>query len=255
MLIKSKSLTGYLLKGLDGDFGRVKDFLFDDKHWAVRYLVADTGNWLSDRQVLVSPYSLGVIDEKSRHMSVKLTRKQIEKSPVLATDLPVSMQFETAYHKHHQWPAYWSGPYMWGSSNMPQLPPYNDENLNQGGKEWNPYLRSSLAVSGYTLQASDGTMGRVNDFVIDVESWAIRYLVVDTTDWWPGQCVLVAVRWIDKVSWELSKLFVNLTRTEVKLSPEYTPAALITREYEEKLHGHFSREGYWVEPPVAGPLP
>lgn len=252
MLIKSKSLTGYLLKGLDGDFGTVKEFFFDDQHWAVRYLVADTGTWLSDRQVLISPFSFGLIDEKSRHISVKLTRKQIESSPTLSTDLPVSKQFEADYHTHYDWPAYWSGPYLWGTSQVPELPLHDEKKLNAGGKEWNPHLRSVSVVCGYTIQSSDGTMGRVEDFVIDAETWAIRYLVVDTTDWWPGKQVLVAIQWIDQVSWDLSKVFVDLTRAEVKHSPEFTPAALITREYEVKLHGHFNREGYWLDPSAPG---
>jgi hypothetical protein len=248
MLIKSKDLTGYLLKGIDGDFGTVKEFFFDDFHWAVRYLVADTGTWLSGRQVLISPFSFGVIHEKSRHISVKLTKIQIEGSPALSSDLPVSKQFEADYHAHYDWPAYWSGPYLWGTTQLPQHPFHNQKTLNSDEKEWNPRLRSISAVTGYTIQSSDGTMGRVVDFVIDAESWAIRYLVVDTADWWPGRQVLIAVRWIDKVSWELSKIFVELTRAEIKHSPEFTPATLLTREYEVELHGHFNREGYWLDP-------
>jgi hypothetical protein len=248
MLIKSKALTGYTLRGLDGDVGKVKEFLFDDTHWAVRYLVADTGTWLTDRQVLISPFSFGVVDERNHHISLQLTRKQIEGSPALSTDLPVSRQFESAYHTYYDWPVYWAGPYLWGARQSPMAGPAEEKHVNSNGKEWNPHLRSTLAVSDYTIQATDGELGRVEDFIIDEKTWAIRYMVVDTNSWWPGKQVLISSQWIDKVSWDLSKVFVNLSKEVIRHSPEYSQTALITREYETKLHGHFSRQGYWVEP-------
>ena len=59
MLNKVKTLKGYSIQGSDGEtIGTVKEFYFDDRHWTVRYLVANTGTWLSGRQVLVSPYAL-----------------------------------------------------------------------------------------------------------------------------------------------------------------------------------------------------
>jgi uncharacterized protein YrrD len=249
MMIKAKALIGYTLKGLDGDLGKVKEFYFDDHHWAVRYLVADTGTWLTDRQVLISPYSLGVIDQESRHIAVKLTKSQIHGSPPLASDLPVSRQFETAYHNYYEWPAYWAGPYLWGA--RPYVSP--DRSLRPNGKEWDANLRSTTAVSGYTVEATDGELGRVEDFILDDKSWAVRYLVVDTNSWLPGRQVLIASKWIEKVSWDQSQVFINLFREEIRNSPDYSPAALVTREYENQLHGHFSKEGYWVEesrPPV-----
>lgn len=255
MLIKSKSLIGYTIKGIDGDFGHVKEFYFDDQHWAVRYLVADTGNWLTDRQVLLSPYCLGTIDDRKRHVSVSLTRKQIESSPALSTDLPVSKQYEAAYHEHNGWPIYWAGPYLWGATFEPREVPPVEKNENSNGSPWNPRLRSTNALYNYTIQSRDGEIGRVEDFVIDEKDWAIRYLVVDTNSWWTGKQVLIAVHWIKQVSWDLSKVFVDLTKDSIRKSPEYTPAALIDRQYETILHGHFDRQGYWVDPrPIATEL-
>lgn len=94
MLYKVKSLKGYRLHGLDGEIGWVKEFYFDDHHWTIRYLVADTGTWLTDRQVLISPYALDVINDKDQNIEVALTKQQIENSPSLDTDKPVSRQFE-----------------------------------------------------------------------------------------------------------------------------------------------------------------
>ena len=251
MLNKAKVLTGYRLHSLDGEIGTVKDFYFDDQYWAIRYLVADTGNWLTDRQVLISPYALAGVISESQHIAVNLTKKQIEDSPSLHSYVPVSRQFEEAYHGYYGWPAYWDGPYMWGPYPYLARDRQNRSGSTQGEKAFDPHLRSTHAVSGYHIQAADGEIGHVEDFAIDDEAWAIRYLVVNTRNWWPGKKVLVSPQWIDRVSWSESKVFVNLPRETVKQSPEYADEALLTRDYEIGLHRHYNRQGYWVDDPAA----
>jgi sporulation protein YlmC with PRC-barrel domain len=102
-------------------------------------------------------------------------------------------------------------------------------------------------VSGYQIQALDGEIGHVEDFVIDDETWGIRYLIVDTRNWWPGKKVLVSPQWIERVSWDQSKVFANLLRETIKQAPEYDGSRPITRDYETRLHQHHHREGYWAE--------
>ena len=251
MLNKAKTLNGYTLDSLDGDIGKVKEFYFDDLHWTIRYLVANTGNWLTDRQVLISPHALASVDIEGRNIAINLTKKQIEDSPPLDSDKPVSRQFEEVYYGYYGWPVYWGGPYMWGS--YPYIVNNPDEwrESTQGEKAWDPHLRSTNDVSGHHIQASDGDIGHVEDFIIDDETWAIRYLVIDTRNWWPGKKVLVATQWIESVSWSELKVFVNLTREAIRQSPEYTEESLLTRDYEALLHGHYDRQGYWVDEQAA----
>jgi hypothetical protein len=90
----------------------------------------------------------------------------------------------------------------------------------------------------------------VADFIIDDETWAIRYLIVDTQNWWPGKKVLISPKWIERVSWSELKVFVNLTRETIRQSPEYKEDALPTRIYEQGLHQHYNRPGYWEDEPV-----
>ena len=116
MLSKAKTLKGYKLRSRDGEIGKVKEFYFDDRHWTIRYLVADAGTWLTDRQVLISPYALIAVIPAEQHITIDLTKKQIEDSPSLNTDKPVSRQFEEAYYGYYGWPMYWAGPDAWGSS-------------------------------------------------------------------------------------------------------------------------------------------
>jgi len=250
MFTTAKTLTGYKLDSLDGELGKVKEFYFDDRHWAIRYLVADTGTWLASRQVLISPYALGAVIRDAQHIVIDLTKKQIEASPAADRDKPVSRQFEEAYYGYYGFPMYWSGSYMWGDYPYIQRDRAQWRTPTHAEESWDPHLRSTHDVSGHHIQAADGEIGHVADFIIDDETWAIRYLIIDTQNWWPGKKVLVSPHWIERVSWSESKVFVNLSRETIKQSPEYTEDSLLTREYEAGLYRHYDRPGYWVDEPV-----
>jgi hypothetical protein len=105
-------------------------------------------------------------------------------------------------------------------------------------------------VAGHHIQAQDGEIGHVQDFVIDDETWTIRYLVVDTSNWWGGKQVLVSTQWIERVSWSETKVFINLLRESIRQSPEYKGESLLTRDYEAGLHRHYGRKGYWADEPT-----
>jgi hypothetical protein len=77
------------------------------------------------------------------------------------------------------------------------------------GKDTDSHLRSTKAVTGYHIEALDGELGHVDGFIVDDESWAIRYMEVATRNWWPGKKVLVSPAWIDRMSWEDSKVYVG----------------------------------------------
>jgi hypothetical protein len=140
---------------------------------------------------------------------------------------------------------------MWGAYPFIVHDPEKWKEYTQDEKTWDPYLRSTHDVTGHHIQAADGEIGHVEDFIIDDETWAIRYLIIDTRNWWPGKKVLVSLQWIERVSWIESKVFVNLTRETIRQSPEYTEGFLLTRDYETELHRHYNRQGYWVNEPAA----
>jgi hypothetical protein len=247
MLIRAKELKGSALKSLDGDIGSASDFYFDDRYWTVRYLVAKPGNWLTGRKVLISPYSLNGVNQAEQEVKVQLTKKQIEDSPSIYTDEPVSIQFEDTFNGYYGYPSYWGGPFMWGGD------PYIQQDRTRWGvsvpqaKGWDRHLRSIQEVTGYQLRALDGEIGHIYDFIVDDETWAIRYLVVATKNWWPGKKVLISPKWIDDVSWETKEVAISLSREIIKSAPEYSDDSLLTRDYETGLYGHYNRDGYWVE--------
>jgi len=249
MLISTKALKGYELECKDGEIGKVKEFYFDDKHWTVRYLVADTGPWLVGRKVLISPQALNQVSEADRHVVVNLTKLQIQNSPSLDSDQPVSRQYEQDYYGYYGWPTYWTGPYLWGYSRYLVRDNERPAEAPAEARAWDPELQSTRDITGQKIQAGDGELGHIEDFIIDDATWAIRYLVLDTLNWWPGKKVLISPSWVDAVSWKDSKVYVNLSRETIKLAPEYTGDTVLDREYEAKLHDYYERKGYWVDEP------
>jgi len=226
MLRSIKQLYGDKLGASDGEIGHVKDFYFDDQNWAVRYLVADTGSWLPGRQVLISPHAFGDLSETGKVLRVNLTRKQIENSPSIEAHKPVSRQYEEEYHRYYGWPYYWQGDGLWGMSGFPilELPakPLPSEPATASGphlKHADDHLRSAQAVNGYHIKASDGTIGHVCDFMMDDQSWAIRQLVIKTGHRFSGKEVQIPTSNVDRISYEESTVYVNLTAEAVEQSP------------------------------------
>jgi len=243
MLSKATTLKGYKLLCLDGEIGSVEEFYFDDLHWTIRYLVADTGHWLRARQVLISPHALGGVHAADHNITVNLSKTQIAEGPSLQNDKPVSRQFEETYHEHYGWPFYWSDVYTPGSH--PYIMRQREKSRKSAKRRdvWDPHLRSSRDATGHHIQAEDGEIGHVEDFIIDDETWAIRYLIINTRNWWPGKKVLVSPQWIKRVSWDVSKIFVNLDCETIKQSPQYSDESLLTREYEINLDRHYHCTG------------
>lgn len=248
MLDKATTLKGYSFGSLDGDIGTLKEFYFEDQYWTIRYLVADTGHWLMGRKVLLSPHAILNVVKEKRNVGINLTRMQIENSPTLESDKPVSRQFEDDYYSYYGWP----GPYVWGS--YPYVPaPYffrdrgTPSEAGRNERTGNAHLRSTIDVTGHHIHATDGEIGHVVDFIIDDQTWVIRYLVVDTLNWWPGKKVLISPQWIESVSWEELAVFANVTRETIRQAPEYSEQFLISRDYETRLHRHYDRKGYWSD--------
>ncbi len=223
MLQHIKNLYGSKLNALDGDIGTIEDFYFDDETWNIRYLVAETGTWLVDWQVLISPNSLRELDLDNRILSVKLSRKQIENSPPIARHRPVSRQFETEYHAYYGWPYYWSSdaPMGFGGNSLDYSPLLTSRDENEETRKRDDiHLRSACTVAGYEIEASDGTIGHVSDFLVDDRTWAIRELVVEAGHWYSGKEILIPIGKIKRISTRESRIHVYLTKRDIEKTDE-----------------------------------
>jgi sporulation protein YlmC with PRC-barrel domain len=245
-----EELIGMPIGASDGEIGKIKDIYFDDHRWVVRYLVVETGGWFEDRKVLVSPFAVTGIDWDLRTVQVNLTRQQVRQSPSFDTDKPVSRQHEIEFYGYYGYPYYWGGPLLWGVSLYPLMPagPIPHVNQAQPGHAEAPAdwrLRSASEVTGYRIKATDDLIGHLENFLIDGESWAIRYLIVDTRNWWPGKHVVIPPQWIKRLDWEENCVHVDVTRNTVQHAPEYEPALEFSRANEASLYQYYQRPVYW----------
>jgi hypothetical protein len=272
MLRGVKGLHGSTLHALDGEIGRVDEILFDDEHWTVRYLIVHTGSWLFGQKVLISPMAFGHQDWEQKRLNVNLTREQIKNSPGVETDKPVSRQWETDYYTYYGWPYYWGGMGGmgggggvggigggWGSYWYPGAllaHPLGNAELQQDADKRSPdshddHLRSTKAVTGYGISATDGHLGHIEDFIVDDETWKLCYLAVDTRDWWPGKKVLIPPDWISQVNWPERSVTVNVTRAQVRNAPEWDPGEPINHAFEDQLYDYYAKQRPRDLPPMA----
>ncbi len=244
-----KSLIGFQIGATDGDIGKVEDFYFDDQTWTVRYLVVKTGGWLSGREVLISPIAVQQPNWNEKIFPANLTKEQVKHSPDIDTEKPVNRQQETELYNHYSWPYevdggagfYGSGMGMMGMTS-PAIPFEEGVAANEDHSEsGNPHLRSLDELKGYTLHALDGKIGELEDIIVDGESWQIKYLVVDTGNWFPGKKVIISPQQIKNIDWAESEVVVNLTEEAVKESPEYDPEVPVHEIYETSLNNHYGR--------------
>ncbi len=221
-----KELKGDEVLARDGRIGSVDDVYFDDERWAVRYLVVDTGGWLPGKRVLISPASVEPELSSGGNLRLALMREQVERAPHAESDRPVSRQYEIAHAAHFGYPYYWSGPFLWGAAAYPVPSAAGAEAehaARQAVEDGDPHLRSGAEVIGYGIEARDGSIGEVQDFVVDEKTWAIRDVVVDTMKWWPGGHVRVHPAYVERIDWQERTVHLRLTRDEVKLSGAATP--------------------------------
>jgi hypothetical protein len=217
MLQRIKDLYGNKLAALDGDIGHVQDFYFDDKTWVIRYLVADTGSWLTGRRVLLSTHAFGKLDPYENTLHIKLLKKQIENSPSLESHKPLSRQHEEEYYRFYGWPAYWDDG-TWGVGGFPlvMLQPQASPPRHTRHRRFDFRLQNTQAVTGYHIQTVDGTIGHVSGLTVDDKSWAVRDLVVETGHWYSGREILISPSKIEAIRYEELKVFVNLTKADIQ---------------------------------------
>ena len=244
MLRSLTALEGYNLIAADGDIGRCSDFLFDDEQWILRYMVARTGPWLLEREVLVTPPLIERASWEERAISVKLTRKQLEDCPPIETDSPISRRYEQAYHDFFSTSYYWLGNGLWGDYGYPGLmvPQEPPTQLPKEPPDDETHLRSVDEVSGYSVRTSQNeSAGHVADFIFDDQTWAIRYVVLDTSYLPFSKKRLIATELIVEVNWIDRDLKLEVTAEQLEQAPPYDPAALINEESETVLYDYYGR--------------
>jgi uncharacterized protein YrrD len=243
-----KDLEGYTVQASDGEVGSVHDFYFDDDQWTVRYLIVLTSEEFGKGKVLLSPLAVDKIYDDEKSVELTVSQENVKNSPDIDTAKPISRKLETEIHDYYQWPYYWQsgGVSGIGPGVVSAYPAAADRERETGAERaTHPNLRSISEVLGYNIQARDGEIGFLEDFVVEDEAWRMLYLIVNTGNWLSDRKVLVSPQWIDRISWPNSSVEVDLNKETVRHSPELDPSAPINREYETKLYDHYGRNKYW----------
>jgi sporulation protein YlmC with PRC-barrel domain len=260
MLHNIQDLKACKIQSTDGDLGKINDFYFDDEDWVIRYLVVDTNNWFFKRKALISPITLKKPDWLKKDIQVNLTQQQINDSPDISVHEPVSRQQEIEYYDYYGYPAYWGGGSLWGEGIYPDgMMPVNasissdpsrlQTKVNEKAQNDDPHLRSWEKIKGYKIHATDGEIGHIQDLLVDELTFAIRYVIVQTNNWWIGHQVLIAPQWFSDVQWSDSTVSVNHSREAIKNSPSYDSHDTFDRSWEIEVNKHYGTQGYWSNEP------
>jgi len=260
MLRNTKSLYNFELRARDGILGKVKDFFFDDLRWNLRYAVVDAGAWLASRNVLISTAALTGSEWDNKILDVALTKEQVKGSPSVDTEEPVSREDESTLNRYYGWPNYWVGGYGVGGVALSEgvaipVPEFAGAGPVAGvaiprpmrgrvAPDGDPALRSADEVTGYHIEALDGSIGHVEDFLVDDRTWDVRYIVIDTRNWLPGKKVVISPEWIGDVKWSESTVYIDLPREDIERSPTYDESKPMSFSYSESLHDHYERPHY-----------
>lgn len=247
MLAKCKDILGFSLRARDGEIGKVKDIYFDDHTWHVRYLVVDTGSWLIERKVLIAPEALSSPNYEAEDIPVDLTMKQVEESPDVDADKPISRQKEADLFKYYNWLPYWqvtAGPDTINAI-PPVVPPQAfAEGAGQEESHGDPNLRSFTEVSGYNILSLSEDSGHVEDFLFDDKAWQIKYLAVDTRNWLPGKKAVVPVQWIDEIDWAANEVHLNLKKETLEHCPDIDLDEPLDPNVEEDILVYYESSEY-----------
>ncbi len=241
-----KELLGYTLQALDGEKGKVNNFLFDDETWIIRYLEADLGGLFSDKRVLIPRTRLGEARWEDKHFPIELTIDKIENSPSLEFDLPVSRTYEKELIEHYEIKPYWPSnmvAYQGVASLFNPREPMKTPQYVTEKNESETHLRSFREIRGYYIKAVDDRFGHIEDLIIDDNVWQVIYVIVDTKNIVPwGKKVILPIEMIDEISYQNQEASINLSKENIKDAPEYNSAMAVNSEYERVLYDFYGRK-------------
>jgi hypothetical protein len=235
-----KQLLDYSVKATDGEKGNVKDFLFDEDKWIIRYLEIDLGTFFKDRKVLIGRTFLNTPEWSENIFPINITKSDIEKAPKLEKHLPVSLKYEEIYNKFNNQENYWDFQSITGRILYPQRPIKSPkQELNEKNIDSN--LRSFQEIENYQVHSKDGVFGHICDFIVDDEDWQIVYAIIDTSNWvpWNKKKVIIPINSLVEISYIREEIKLNMNIDKIKNSPKYNESLAFVPNYEESVNSFY----------------
>jgi hypothetical protein len=241
-------MIGYSIEAIDGPKGKVKDFLFDEESWITRYIEADFGGFFNKKKVLIPQKFLNKPDWDHKQFPIELTKDLIERCPDIDHERTVSREYENQLSKHYNYAAYWPHAHIAtpdaGGMYFPTRPlRVPDKMVDE--KDIETSLRSFSEVKGYGIKTLDGTLGHLDDLIVDDIDWQIVYAVVDTSNWMPwSKKVILSISWLKEISYFNGEVLINLHSDTIKDAPEFDPDGSVESNFEESLYKHYNKSFY-----------
>ncbi len=234
-------MNGYTVRATDGNIGRARELYFDDSNWRIKYIVVDINRLRPGRKVLLPSSVVDQVKWERREIWISATMEAVRNSPDIATDKPVALQRIAEKRGRRNWAMYLAGEAVIAAPEILNTPDFVP--VNKNGKPFDPHLRTTRVVMGLALRASDGSAGHIVDFIVDDESWVIRYLVIELGD---RRRVLLFPGMVKEIRIEEFAARIDIPARVIADCPTLDPSTLVTRRYEESVAGHYQVSGYWA---------
>ena len=249
MKLSLKEILGYNIETYDQVTGEIKDFLFDDEYWIIRYVDAGLGINLPDRRVLVPQTFLKETDWDTQNFKVTLSREGLATCPALDKFQPISRLYEEELNKHYRIANYWARNYNSPNNEVDKMTHFNlpDQKFNAAPKlikenQMDTNLRSFNEILGYDILTPDGNLGCVEDLLIDSDNWEIISIILDTSKNQPwSKKVIIASTWIEEISYMDRQIKISLAIKEVENAPEYDPLAPVNEVLEKRFYNYLGK--------------
>ena len=249
MKLSLKEILGYRIETHDHVTGKIKDFLFEDEYWFIRYADADLGFVLPDKRVLIPQQFLNNTEWDTQVFKVELSKEGLETCPGLDQHLPVSRKYEEELNRHYRISNYWLRKYNQPKHGFDKMRHFSlpDKSINVPPRlisdaDIDTNLRSFNEIIGYDIHTSDGVLGCVEDILVESDNWSIISIIVDTSKWQPwSKKVIIATTWIEEVSYVDNYIKVLLPTKEVENAPEYDQLEPINEVIEKRYYNYLGK--------------
>ena len=269
MLRSVKDLMGYPAVARDGRAGKVRDLLFGDRQWRSRYIEVDTRklfrfswHYISEEladgsqatRFLIPTDRIGSPTMGSgRHVApLQMEKQDLLDCPTFADIPTVEQQLEEEFRLFLGHAVYDDRPLIPTAAGVigyePPVSAYQhseSEILAHRARVREiagEHLHSARAVLGYNVMDARGDLiGRVNDFVLDVDQWRLVYFVLDTRHGIPSRKHLLEMPEIRCLDWSASSLDVELKAEELADRRRYWAFDPVNRDEAGKEYDYYGR--------------
>jgi len=233
MLRTLSKLIRFSVHATDIDIGSVKDFYFDDQSWKVRYILIGFGDWLHEKDLLISTVAVGRTGLEA--IDTPLSSEQLKNCPSIEIEKGITRKFEELLHEYFSWPFYWEEKFIPGSSICSEV-----SVGGQCGKK--VYLWSFIEVKGYSLNTSDGEAGYIQECIVDDDGWKVRFFVINLRSIFSAKRVLIPPSCIKRISRSVSAFESCISKDKLERAPEYKTTDDITADFERMLLLHYNKQ-------------